>query len=85
MDLPIQARTGAARSTPAAFAHALPAIALVAIELWLAVGIMAWSVALLLGGGIWTLAIAAILFSLPALWCTWHLVRLAVEAERYPG
>jgi cation transporter-like permease len=85
MELPIDARTGTARSTPAAFAHALPAIALVAIELWLSIGIIAWAMALLLGGSIWTLAIAGALLSIPGIWCTWHLVRLAIEAERNPA
>ena len=80
----IEPRTGNARSTAAAFAHALPTISLIALELWLALGIVAWSLALMLGGSLWTLAIAAIVFSIPGAWCTWHVVRLAVEAERYP-
>jgi cation transporter-like permease len=84
MDHVTETRTGTARSTAAAFARALPAITLIALELWLALGVMAWAIALLLGGGIWTLAIAAVLFSIPGIWCTWHLVRLAIEAERYP-
>lgn len=85
MDQLLQTRTGIARSTAAAFVHALPAITLVAIELWLALAVMAWCAALLLGGAILTFSVAAIVLSVPGIWSTWHLVRLAVEAERHPG
>jgi cation transporter-like permease len=75
---------GAPRSTSMAFLHASPAISLMALELWATILTFAWAASAFLGGPIWVAVAVGAICVVPGLWVTWHIVRLAIEAERYP-
>ena len=72
------------RSTLAAFVHASPAIGLMALLLWVFILAIAWTMGTFLGGSIWIIAVVGGLCAIPGLWLTWQMVKLAIEAERYP-
>jgi hypothetical protein len=74
-----------ARSTGAALLHALPAILLMTVVLWTFVLTGALGVAIFIDLELIGLFLGLAIFGAPALWANWHVVRLAIEAERHPG
>lgn len=70
------------RSFGRALLLALPAITLVTLQLWAAVAIFTYIVWFMLGGSTIAGAVAGVAASVPGVFATWHIVRLAVAAER---
>ena len=70
------------RGTTLALLHALPAILLVSLILWTFAGTSAAILALAVDLDIIGVLLSVALFAPPALWANWHVVRLAVAAER---
>ena len=73
------------RSTGAALVHALPAILLMTVTLWTFVLTGALGIAYFIDLEIFGLIAGFLVFSAPALWANWHIVHLAIEAERHPA
>jgi hypothetical protein len=72
----------AIRTTAQALLHAFPAIALVSLILWTFALTAAFSFALMLDLELIGLGLCIIVFGAPSVWANWHVVRLAVDAER---
>jgi hypothetical protein len=72
------------RTTALALLHASPGIGFIGLMLWTSLSAIAWTIHVFLGGSLIALAGAAIVVAIPGCWASWHLVRMGIEAERYP-
>ena len=72
------------RVTPTTVATALGTIGLIVPEIWLAALGLLWGLHVILHLSFAADAVIGTALVLPALWLTWHVVRLAFEAETDP-
>ena len=73
------------RVSGTAVATALGTIGLIVPEIWLAAFGLLWGLHVIGHLSFAADAILAVALGVPALWATWHVVRLAFEAERDAG
>lgn len=61
--------------------HALPAICLLLLNLWVCLAAVAWAIPTYLGGSLWGTIIFAPIAGAIGLWLSWKIIKTAVEAE----